>query len=335
MNIYLLSTTSLGRIAPEILCREIKIKGLITLKEEIGREKTSEYHDYNAFCKECNIDYIGVNSYDFKDSVDVQVLNNLEIDLLIVTGWQRLLPDWLIQKCTIGVIGGHGSAEGIINGRGRSPQNWALLLGKKEFDISIFWIDIGTDNGEIIDTSSFRLEETDTIVTSYIKTNMLIARMILDNLKNGKIEKRYGIPQPKDGFYLPKRIRQDGKIDWNRSSHDIYDMVRALTKPYPGAYTTYGVEEYYIYRALPIDLQTGYEKCKAGEVVSSIEGNLLVKCGKGLLLICEWSNEIQVGMVFDSADYVKQMEEIISRHNEKYTTPLSHMILDVVKCESE
>ena len=112
-------------------------------------------------------------------------------------------------------------------------------------------------------------------------------------------------------------------------------MVRALTKPYPGAFTQCMGEEYNIWVARPVVTSTInlYEEKENGTVVSILEESVLVKCGKNLLLIDDCTNfeKIYEGMVFESADYKKQMQTIIDRHREKYDTPLSRLILDEVE----
>lgn len=333
MNIYILNATSLGKIAAEILCKNLDVKGFITLNEEVGKDCTNEYYDYRSFCEKQGIDYIGVESYNLRKDSDIERISGLEIDLLLVTSWQRLLPDWLIEQCKIGVIGSHGSAEGITEGRGRSPQNWALLLGKQHFFISIFWIDAGIDSGKIIDTEKFLIASTDDIFVSYIKVNILIADMILRNYKNGKIQNHEGDIQEKKGRYLPKRVPEDGKIDWNRSCNEVYNFIRALGKPYPGAYTTKQGEQFVIWRAKPVDILKGYEQRAIGEVVSVIEGQLLVKCQEGFLLIEEGENirKCSEGDIFESSNYFKQLQEIKDRHCKNYgMLPIAQMIWDEI-----
>ncbi len=334
MNTYILNATLNGKMLSELLCEKMDIKGIITLNEN-GRSKTPEYFDYTEFCKERNIQCLKLDTYNFSDDADKAVLQNLDIDLIIVASWQRLVPAWLIRKCSIGIIGAHGSHEGISRGRGRSPQNWALLTGKNRFSLSIFWIEEGTDNGTIIDTREFEYLPTDTILVSYVKINLYKVDMILKNIENGRIQRKEGIPQEKDGLYLPQRKKEDGMIDWNRDAVDIYNMVRALTKPYPGAFTKYMGEEYSIWIARPVVTEAInlYEEKENGTVVSILEESILVKCGKNLLLIDDCTNfgKIYEGMVFESADYKKQMQTIIDRHMEKYDTHLSRLILDEVE----
>lgn len=331
MNIYILNAILTGKVLSEVLCRKLSIKGFITLDEGKG-EKTSEYYDYSYFCEKQGIDYICVETYNCSATEDREKLEKLEIDLIIVAGWQRLIPEWLIRHCRIGVIGAHGSPDGIERGRGRSPQNWALLIGKDKFSLSIFWIEPGIDSGNIIDTTIFNYLPTDTILVSYVKTNLYIANMILKNIKNGRIERKEGVPQGGEGMYLPQRTKEDGKIDWNRTAADISNMVRALTRPYPGAYTIYEGEEFYIWTACPVILDDIdlYDQYENGTVVSVLGGSVLIKCGKDLLLLSDCTNmeKMEEGMVFESADYKSQIQNIIDRHNKKYGTPLSGLVLD-------
>ncbi len=331
MNTYLLNATLNGKMLSEILCDKMDIRGIITL-DETGEDQTNEYYDYSSFCEDRNIECIKVRTYNLSDTVDRDALERLDIDLIIIASWQRLVPEWLITRCTIGIIGAHGSSDGIERGRGRSPQNWALLTGKNRFSLSIFWVEPGIDNGRVIDTEEFEYLPTDTILVSYVQINLLKANMILRNTENGRIQRKEGTTQSGESFYLPQRKKEDGQIDWNRDAVDINNMVRALTKPYPGAYTVYEGKEFSIWVARPVVTQDChiYDGYKNGTIVSILGDSILVKCGKNLLLIdsITYSDELYDGLTFESADYKEQIQSIIDRHNEKYGTPLSRLVLD-------
>ena len=136
MNIYIMSTVINGYTATDMIISNLDVCGVITLNPDSGR-RINEYYDFKQYCQAKEIKYIGVDTYSLKSENDRKILLNLEIDVLLVLGWQRLIPEWLIGMCKIGAIGGHGSPWGITEGRGRSPQNWALLMGMKKFYISI------------------------------------------------------------------------------------------------------------------------------------------------------------------------------------------------------
>lgn len=331
MNTFVMCATSTGLVVSQILCERIPIKGLITLNDDaIG--KPNEYYDFKSFCNNHHIQYIGLNSYGISSQEDVAELSAMEIDLIIVASWQRLVPEWLINRCSIGIIGSHGSPEGITLGRGRSPQNWALLLGCNHFNISIFWIASGIDNGAVIDSRQYELCETDDIAVSYIKANYYIANMIIENY-DGRICRGEGIAQNDDNSqYLPQRTRDDGMIDWNRSANEIYNTIRALSHPYPGAFTVCDGNNFIIYDAKPIDIYDNCYRKPPGTVVFVLDFGFIVSCGTGILYVKECTNidKIRAGMIFESCDFREQISNVIKRHREKYSTKISHLITDLV-----
>lgn len=321
MNIYALSTLNQSVSTLEILITEIPLKGVIGLTERGPTDKISGYVYMSDFCAEHNLDFIQVKSYNLKNTMDKQRLLDLDIDILLVFGWQRLVPQWLIDHCKVAVLGVHGSARGITEGRGRSPQNWALLLGEEVFHLSLFLIDSGIDSGNIIDTCVYALTEFDDISTSYYKVSWLTAKMIASNIKKGTL---VGSPQRGTPKYLPKRVPQDGEIDWNRSVRDIYNFVRALTHPFPGAFSKLPEGRIRMWKVRPFGLND--DKYKNGEIVKVYhDGRLLIKASDELLFVDDYSVEpeksrefIGEGVVLSSCDFRIQIKGILDRHYEKY-----------------
>lgn len=335
MNIYLLNATETAFLPAHLLAQQLPIKGLIGLKNTPENNQYNEYWDYEDFCRQHEIDYVGLSSYTMKDPADRQLLESLDIDILLSISWQRLVPDWLIQHCKIGVVGSHGSPLGISKGRGRSPQNWALLLGCDHFSYSIFWIDPGIDSGAIIDTYEFDYSQCDDILTSYCKAGLAMAQMMVKNYHNGNLENRRGTPQVEEGCeYLPQRRAEDGAIDWRQDCREVYDFVRALTRPYPGAFTTVGGKTMQLWQSKFIQ-QDGsiLDGTTPGEVLLIYPGGeVLVRCGEGLLLVTDYTLEeglsLSRGMILESVDFTRQLEEIVQRHQSKYEFPVSRLLLD-------
>ncbi len=317
MNIYILTTTINTFLAADLIIRETPVKGLITLSPE-NAIQSKEYYCYKQFCQEHQLEYIEIEDYSLKN--DREKLKNLKIDLLIVVGWQRLIPQWLIDLCSIGAIGGHGSPWGIRAGRGRSPQNWALILGEKKFEMSIFWINNDADSGEIIDTTIYYFNESDDIDISYIKYSYEFAKLITKNLRNGNIFRKYGIKQEGDTFYLPKRIQSDGAIDWNRSCKQIYNFVRALSRPYPGAFCKNGEKKLTIWDVKYYET-AHKEQLEPGRVIAILPNkDFLVSCLNGIIIVRDYEKEegfpLEPGFMLESVNYNKQMEIIVKRHYE-------------------
>lgn len=326
MNIYILNTLVTGFNSINILKRHLELHGVIGLSKRDATDKISGYRYLKQYCRENDLNFVELQSYSISNPNDKEKLLNLDIDILIAAGWQRLIPSWLIDHCKICVIGSHGSFHGITGGRGRSPQNWALLLGKKEFYISIFKIDKGIDSGPIIDTKKFVFSKLDDIRTSYYKVSWLTSHMIINNIKNGRILSGNFVKQEGKTRYLPQRLPGDGKIDWSRTSDEIYDFVRALTKPYPGAFSFIGKNKINIWRGIPFEIQDYSDTLTHGEIaLTYANGDFLVKTGSSFFLVENYTMEfeeseypLKEGMVLLSCDFNKQITEIIHRHYNKY-----------------
>lgn len=328
MKIYALNTLQYGVDILNHIKSDIKISGIIGLDRRKKNDKISGYTYMKNFCSINNFDFVPIKNYSMKNRNDKLKLLALDIDILLVLGWQRLIPEWLLNKVKKAAIGSHGSPWGINNGRGRSPQNWSLILGKKQFEISLFKIDKGIDSGGIIDTRKFNLTDFDDIKTSYQKCSLLISQMLIENIKKNK--KIISKPQKGSPRYLPKRIPEDGQIDWNRTTYEIYNFVRALTRPYPGAFSFILKNKITIWKSFPFNLQIGENKVESGKIIKIFSNNyLLIKTKGGYLLVTEYSIQpskfiLKEGMKLDSCNFSAQIQSIIDRHYSKYPNNIIH-----------
>ncbi|MFC1992260.1 methionyl-tRNA formyltransferase [Chloroflexota bacterium] len=285
-----------------------KIDYLITLTPEQGRKYVvSGYADMTEFAERHGISVYHPISYGLKDKRDEKALSKLGIDILMVIGWQRLIPKWFLDRLPIGAFGMHGSAELLPKGRGRSPINWSLIEGKKSFFAHLFKYDEGVDSGAIVDIQEFDINPFDTCETLHFKNRVIMNRLLKKNLSALLNETVQLQAQPVDvePTYYPKRTSEDGIIDWNKSTEDIYNLIRAVTHPFPGAFTFLGKSRVYIWRAQPFDTKILYSEKVNGEIVEAFYNNsFLVKTSDGSLLVTEFdgvpTESIRKGAVFHS-----------------------------------
>lgn len=331
MDVYFLNTMAIGLDTIQIVSKKTKIKGVIGLTKRNPGEAISDYVYQKEFCTENNLDFIELETYNFSSKKDIEKLKKIKIDVLVVSGWQRLVPNWLIEQCKFGVIGIHGSPLGITKGRGRSPQNWALILGLEKFSVSIFKIDPGIDSGKIIDTKTFKYSQFDNIKTSYYKVCLLTAQMISNMISSNKLtNNNFEVQDESEAEYFPQRKPEDSYIDWDLPSERIRGFIRAITNPYPGATTIIKDCEVKIWSAIPFDLEFD-SKAKPGQIVKIFnKGDLLVKTSDGYLLIEDYEVKGKLKLkeehIFISKSYEDQMKRICSSHREKYPNlPLSSL----------
>ena len=91
------------------------------------------------------------------DKKTQKIFDGKKIDLLIVVGWQRLIPGWLINQLTVGAFGMCGSSQPLPKRRGRSPMVWSILEKRSHFLTNLFRYDEGIDSGMIVSTLRFNI----------------------------------------------------------------------------------------------------------------------------------------------------------------------------------
>ena len=115
----------------------------------------------------------------------------------------NLIPKWLIDSAEYGAIGGHGSPYGINLGRGRSPQNWSIMLREQFF----LWLCLklrGSDDGPVLIEEKIEYNQFDDISTSYKKTSLLISDMYMKIINQSEIL-NHSKSQNTEPFYFPQR----------------------------------------------------------------------------------------------------------------------------------
>jgi methionyl-tRNA formyltransferase len=321
MKIFFLSTLNAGYDLFRFVSKEIKISGYIGLTENRENSDISGYFNARKSLPG-EIPFYEYETYNLSSANDKKLTDSLDIDVLIVGGWQRLIPDELIKKCRVCAIGIHGSPLGILKGRGRSPQNWSLMYDWPSFEFSIFKIDTGIDSGSIIDTASFKYHAADNIRSSYIKATFIAANLIVKAIKTGKIFSEGIVQSEENAEYLPQRLAEDGEIDWNRSCNEIYNFVRALTRPYPGAFSTINDNKIIIWSCVPFET-SDFSEIKNGTVTEVLSNNeLLVKCGTGFIIVTDFTFSGNISELLNkklnSVDFESQIKKIKERHTLKY-----------------
>ena len=228
------------------------------------------------------VEILKLKSFDMSE--DVENLISLEMDILLVMGFQRLVPRGVIDSVKLGAFGFHGSSEFLPKGRGRSPINWELIAGKDRFISHMFRLEPDADSGEIFDHFIFDINDFDDCKTVYYKASISMRRMLertVPKIINGTPS---GKTQEGEPTFFPKRSQKDGRIDWSMGTIQIHNWVRALTRPYPGAFSG-GIT---IWRGQPFTDVLVDEGSVPGEVIETFNyGDFLVRTGDGSFLVID------------------------------------------------
>lgn len=215
----------------------------------------------------------------------VAELERLEPELLLSVAYDRILRSPLLALPAMGAVNFH--AGKLPWYRGRNVVNWAIINGEEEIGLTAHHIDEGIDTGDILLQETVPIRWTDTyaeVLAAVVRAMPDLVSRTVAGLAAGTLTPT---PQAGPGTYYGGRRAGDEWLDWSWSSRDLYNKVRGITRPAPGARTVAGGEPVVIWRA-EYDPAWPRYRATAGEVVGRCgSGAALVKTGDSTLLVQE------------------------------------------------
>lgn len=172
-----------------------------------------------------------INSMQF-----LQRLKNYKLDLLVSMSFNQIFKSEIINIPLQKIINCH--AGKLPYYRGRNILNWALINDEKEFGITVHYVDEGIDTGDIILQRCFEITDDDNYATLLDRAYVGCADVLYDSIKliqSGKVNRIRQESIDLIGLYCGMRGPGDELLDWNQSSRDIFNFVRAVAKPGPQA----------------------------------------------------------------------------------------------------
>jgi methionyl-tRNA formyltransferase len=267
------------------------IAAVLTLKPELAAKRSGGV-DYAPVCSQYGIPlhYVaGIN-----EPEAAQILEELAPDVIFVIGWHQIVRPPVMKLARLGLIGAHASV--LPHNRGSAPINWTIIRGERESGNTLMWLAEGVDEGDIIAQRSFPVTPYDTCATLYAQVAASNREMLLEVLPKLLAGERPGRPQERgDEPVLRRRRPADGRITWSCPARMVFDFVRALTRPYPGAFSSLDGKQWSIWEAaLPPDRgRMGEPGEVLGPVVSPAQSacGQLVACGSGAVVLLEVEDE--------------------------------------------
>lgn len=229
----------------------------------------------------------------------VELIRSISPDVIFVFGFSQLISKEILDIPRLGCVGTHPAL--LPRNRGRHPLIWALVEGLTQSGLTFFYLDEGADSGDILWQEPFAIKLEDDASTLYEKIRSLASKGIAEFLPQLMNNTAPRISQDaSQATYWPKRTARDGEIQWGQSSMTIYNLVRALTHPYPGSHTFLGKEKIIVWKALPpVTEPLGAGTEPPGMVVEASGTQRRVRTGDGYLTILEYyptnGNEIAIG----------------------------------------
>ena len=252
---------------------------LFTLPLE-KQARHSDFVDLGPLAEELGAPLLRVE--DVNGAEALAALRAAKPDVAMVIGWSRICGAEFRAAASLGTLGYHPTL--LPEMRGRAALAWTLLLDLKRSGGSLFWMDEGIDSGDIAAQQAFDIPDGTTLGDLIGLQKDALAAMIpplFDALASGN---RPAEPQDHDrATYLAIRRRADGEIDWSRSADEIERLVRAVTRPYPGAFSRLGEREVTIWAARAARYPEWH--ALTGQVFTYEDGAPVVRCGGGTDLV--------------------------------------------------
>lgn len=224
-----------------------------------------------------------INSEDFWISV-----KEYNVDMFVSMSFNQIFKERLLNLPPLKTINCHAGKLPFY--RGRNILNWALINDEKEFGITVHYLDTGIDTGDIILQKCYPITDEDTYGTLLERAYEGCAETLYQAIKLIQAGNPPRIKQDtidKVGFYCGMRKDGDEIIDWGQSSRRIFNFVRAISFPGPGARTFAGNEEVIINKVKLIEGAREYIGIP-GQIIGKKDSNLLVKTGDSFVEVCQY-----------------------------------------------
>lgn len=242
-------------------------------------DSRTAFNELHCFGERHQIPVVVVHS----DATLLAAVAGVQPELAIVCGWYSMISARTRALTPRGFIGVHNSL--LPRYRGAAPLVWALMRGEREVGLSMYTLTDGMDDGDVWAQASTMVEPGEYIGTVLQRLEDECERMIADvypRICDGNAR-----PSPQDdakATYGTIRTPAHGRIDWHEPADVIARAIRAQSRPYPGAFTTYEGRRLVVWRA---QLFPSPYYGRPGELVRGPRGEMMVVCGDDRALVLE------------------------------------------------
>lgn len=302
------SVNSSKRTLEKLIEHDMNIVHVLGLSKEKSKN-VSGYQDLKELAENNNLEFSYFENINDDDTFNL--IASKKPDLLFVVGLSQLVKEKLLNLPTYGCVGYHPTLLPI--GRGRAAIAW-IILENIPAAATFFLMDEGMDSGDILVQEPIGLNG-DEYAGEVISKIMLgidnALNKLLPRIKIGELPRKK--QNENEATFLGKRAPSDGMINWNESVYEIHKLIRAVSKPLPGAFTYHKTKKLIIWRA---EIERSHNYIGVPGRIQMIENdNLVVQTGDGLLRITEFEgveiSQFRVGqkLGFNEFDLLKMIQE--------------------------
>lgn len=214
----------------------------------------------------------------------VEELSKYKPDMIVTAAYGQILPKSVLDMPPLGCLNVHGSL--LPKYRGGAPIQRSIINGEKVTGITLMYMAEGIDTGDMIARVEVPIQDDDTAGTMFEKLSIAGAALLKEQLPRLTESKVQAEPQnDEESTYAPNLTREDEKIDWRRTSQEIYNQIRGLV-PFSGGFTLWNGEVFKVWSAAnPANTGSASSQAAPGTVLELTETGVVVKTGDGSLTL--------------------------------------------------
>ncbi|VAW79871.1 Methionyl-tRNA formyltransferase [hydrothermal vent metagenome] len=251
-----------------------------------GRGRQLRASPVKEYAGQCDIPVLQPDS--LKNDVIQQQLKSLNADCMVVVAYGLILPEVVLTLPVHGCLNIHASL--LPRWRGAAPIQRAIVAGDEYSGVTIMQMDKGLDTGDMLGIQRCKIEDNDTGSSLHYKLALMGAQLLLEVL----VQMQEGSLNPQVqanalACYADKLQKAEAKIDWNDNVDNIERKIRAFNA-WPVAHTLFQGKLLRIWNACPVvnpEYSSSDNNNPAGKVIEADAEGILVRCGKGALLITQ------------------------------------------------
>jgi methionyl-tRNA formyltransferase len=260
--------------------------GVICFRQD-AHERERYESQIEAIARDNDIPFFETRNLKERNYAEI-IHGTLKPDLAFLIGVRVLVPVGIYAPIRLGALAAHDSL--LPSYRGFAPLNWSLINGERQTGVTLFRLSEGVDDGPIVGQRAIPVAPNETAPQVYEKICTATIELVLDAYDRASQGELNAIDQePDKASYASARTPNDGAIDWNSTTLGIYNQVRALTFPYPGAYTFHKGKKLTIWKAEPAPSPVNYVGRIPGRIVgiNVASGSVDVLTRDGILRLFE------------------------------------------------
>lgn len=285
MKFFFLAHNPISLYCLKELIRKKQIPEFTVIHKDLEYEKLKDvfYDPINYFCKQNNIKLYSITKLE-------EIKENISgTDFGMCVGFMQIIRKEIFELPEKGIYNLHCGK--LPEYRGRAPISRAIINGDRYITVTVHKIDEGVDSGDICLEENIIIKKSDDVNTLYKKCSAISALMISEfvrkiSMGNISLRKQNLLDSKKSNLKITESER---KINWNHSENRIFNLIRALTSPYPNAFSIYNDEKYYFNKASIIGKKEK-NNFKTGVIIQINKDSLIIKCRNGCIKVSEIKN---------------------------------------------